>query len=256
MGTPILASADGTVTVVKDLPNGYGKYIMLQHEGGYQTIYAHLSTFAVRIGQEVSKGDIIGYSGSSGNSTGPHLHFEMRNQGVRIDPKPIMQSVVDTKPINPTPTVQNPEFEAVRPGKCIVVCDALNLDVKGTGETTVNLNVSVLGLGYLKDGEVQDGYLVDNGTVKNLKGETGFTNLSYSKKTIVAASGSFLRGDVNQDGKVSVEDATTLQRYLAEYITLSPEQMLAADANNDGKVNIRDVSAIQRAVAKYITLPA
>ena len=129
-------------------------------------------------------------------------------------------------------------------------------DVKGTGETTVNLNVSVLGLGYLKDGEVQDGYLVDNGTVKNLKGETGFTNLSYSKKTIVAASGSFLRGDVNQDGKVSVEDATTLQRYLAEYITLSPEQMLAADANNDGKVNIRDVSAIQRAVAKYITLPA
>ena len=92
--------------------------------------------------------------------------------------------------------------------------------------------------------------------VKNLKGETGFTNLSYSKKTIVAASGSFLRGDVNQDGKVSVEDATTLQRYLAEYITLSPEQMLAADANNDGKVNIRDVSAIQRAVAKYITLPA
>ena len=126
IGTPILASADGTVTVVKDLPNGYGKYIMLQHEGGYQTIYAHLSTFAVRIGQEVSKGDIIGYSGSSGNSTGPHLHFEMRNQGVRIDPKPIMQSVVDTHPINPTPTVQNPEFEPVRAGKCIVVCDALN----------------------------------------------------------------------------------------------------------------------------------
>ena len=71
MNTPILASADGTVTLVKDLPNGYGKYIMLTHEDGQQTLYAHLSSLGVRLGQEVRKGQEIGRSGSSGNSALP-----------------------------------------------------------------------------------------------------------------------------------------------------------------------------------------
>lgn len=123
MNTPILASADGTVTLVKDLPNGYGKYIMLTHEDGQQTLYAHLSSLGVRLGQDVRKGQEIGRSGSSGNSTGPHLHFEMRRQGIQIDPKPYMQSVVD----NPTPKPEVPVFEPVHAGFCKIVCDVANV---------------------------------------------------------------------------------------------------------------------------------
>lgn len=125
-GTPILASDDGTVTLVKDLPTGYGKYIMIQHDGGYQTIYAHLSSLGVRVGQDVTKGDVIAMSGNTGNSTGPHLHFEVRKQGIQIDPKGVLQSVLDADPISSTPTTEKPQFEPVQHGKCMVVCDVAN----------------------------------------------------------------------------------------------------------------------------------
>ena len=127
VGTPILASDDGYVSMVRDQPNGYGKYIMVAHKDGYQTLYAHLSVLGARIGQAVKKGDVIGYSGTSGNSTGPHLHFEMRKQGIRIDPKPLMQSVLDSGGYNSIPATEKPKFEAVRSGICVVCCDVANV---------------------------------------------------------------------------------------------------------------------------------
>ncbi|MDE2079333.1 MAG: peptidoglycan DD-metalloendopeptidase family protein [Patescibacteria group bacterium] len=79
-GTPIMASASGTVIVARNYGynGGYGEYIVINHPNGTQTVYAHLSHVMVSPGQYVEQGQIIAHSGNTGNSTGPHLHFEIR----------------------------------------------------------------------------------------------------------------------------------------------------------------------------------
>lgn len=84
-GTPIRAAASGTV-IIAAYTGGYGNYTCIDHGSGLSTCYGHQSSFAVSAGQSVSQGDIIGYSGNTGNSTGPHLHFEVRINGVAQDP--------------------------------------------------------------------------------------------------------------------------------------------------------------------------
>ena len=86
-GTPVRATANGTVAV-STRNRGYGKYIILKHRGRYSTVYAHLSRFAkgLRKGKRVSQGDIIGYVGSTGLATGPHLHYELRVNGIQRNP--------------------------------------------------------------------------------------------------------------------------------------------------------------------------
>ena len=84
-GGAIVAAASGTV-VTSSYDAGYGNYVIVDH-GGMQTLYAHMSSRAVSVGQSVTKGQVIGYVGSTGMSTGPHLHFEMYVNGSRIDPQ-------------------------------------------------------------------------------------------------------------------------------------------------------------------------
>lgn len=124
--TPILASADGTVTTVGNLQVGYGKYIKITHDEKYDTVYAHLSRIDVMYGAKVKRGNVIGMSGSSGNSTGPHLHFEIRKDGIQIDPMPLMQSELDAYPPVYTPHQEPPGFEHVQSGVCVVCADAVN----------------------------------------------------------------------------------------------------------------------------------
>lgn len=88
-GTPVYATADGTVSMAQWF-SSYGNYIQLEHGGSLQTRYGHLSGYAVRQGQKVRKGDLIGYIGSTGRSTGPHLHYEVRVAGVAVNPVPYM----------------------------------------------------------------------------------------------------------------------------------------------------------------------
>lgn len=88
-GTPIYATADGTVSRA-DRFSSYGLYIAIEHGGDLQTRYAHMSRLAVRAGQQVRKGDVIGYVGSTGRSTGPHLHYEVRVAGQAVNPLPYM----------------------------------------------------------------------------------------------------------------------------------------------------------------------
>jgi murein DD-endopeptidase MepM/ murein hydrolase activator NlpD len=84
-GTPVRAAADGVVRATgKYWPRG--RYVEITHKNGYTTNYYHLYKDAVRDGQKVERGDIIGYEGDTGNSTGPHLHFEIRKYGVAKDP--------------------------------------------------------------------------------------------------------------------------------------------------------------------------
>ena len=127
IGTKILASEDGTVTTVASLSVGYGNYVLIKHADGYETVYAHLSQILVRQGQAVSQGDVIGLSGNTGNSTGPHLHFEVRKNGIKIDPKTVLHSVLDSNPNTYTPNAEKPEFEAIRGGLAIVCCDLANV---------------------------------------------------------------------------------------------------------------------------------
>lgn len=86
-GATIIAADGGTVTWAGDNGNGYGNYVMIDHGNGYKTLYGHMSSIAVSSGQSVSQGDTIGYVGSTGMSTGPHLHFEIWSGGSRIDPE-------------------------------------------------------------------------------------------------------------------------------------------------------------------------
>ena len=86
-GTPIRAALGGTVTVSKYNAGGYGYYVMIDHGNGLSTLYGHCSKLLARVGQTVRAGDIIALSGSTGRSTGPHLHFEVRVNGERTNPR-------------------------------------------------------------------------------------------------------------------------------------------------------------------------
>lgn len=88
-GTPVYATADGVVSRAEPF-SSYGNYIQIEHGGELQTRFGHLSGFAVVAGQQVHKGDLIGYVGSTGRSTGPHLHYEVRVAGEAVDPRPYM----------------------------------------------------------------------------------------------------------------------------------------------------------------------
>jgi len=86
VGTPIYATADGTVKHSGRKGNGYGIFINMDHGYGYETKYAHLSKSLVTEGQKVKRGDLIAYSGNTGLSKGPHLHYEIAKDGKKIDP--------------------------------------------------------------------------------------------------------------------------------------------------------------------------
>jgi murein DD-endopeptidase MepM/ murein hydrolase activator NlpD len=90
-GEPVLAPADGTVTYA-DFYNGYGRLVQIQHGGGISTRYGHLSGFAVSDGQTVHKGQVIGYVGMSGRSTGSHLHYEVRIHDTPVNPHKFLRS--------------------------------------------------------------------------------------------------------------------------------------------------------------------
>ncbi|MGC9352035.1 MAG: peptidoglycan DD-metalloendopeptidase family protein, partial [Sulfurovum sp.] len=89
-GTPIYAPASGVVVFAKR-KGAYGKFLLLAHSFGFKTAYGHLSRFAVKSGDFVSKGDLIAYVGSTGRSTGPHLHYEIRYLDKWLNPKPFTQ---------------------------------------------------------------------------------------------------------------------------------------------------------------------
>jgi murein DD-endopeptidase MepM/ murein hydrolase activator NlpD len=86
LGTDVYATGNGTVVAILSSQRGLGKHIIIDHGFGYTSIYAHLSNFNVRAGQKVQRGDIIGFVGSTGTSVANHLHYEIKLNGVNVDP--------------------------------------------------------------------------------------------------------------------------------------------------------------------------
>jgi murein DD-endopeptidase MepM/ murein hydrolase activator NlpD len=88
-GDPVSAAMDGTVRIAR-YNKGYGNMVIISHEGGLETLYGHMSQLNVVQGQKVKSGELIGLGGSTGQSTGPHLHFEIRIFGEQIDPEMVI----------------------------------------------------------------------------------------------------------------------------------------------------------------------
>ena len=84
--TPVYAASDGKIIRADSRSSGYGKHIRIDHGFGYVTLYAHLNKYNVRRNQKVKKGDIIGFVGSTGRSQAPHLHYEVRKDGIKYNP--------------------------------------------------------------------------------------------------------------------------------------------------------------------------
>jgi murein DD-endopeptidase MepM/ murein hydrolase activator NlpD len=89
-GAPIYAADDGIVALVGSSSTGYGNYVVIAHSGGLATLYGHLSTALVKVGQSVTQGEVVGLEGATGNTTGPHLHFELRMNQRPVDPTPYL----------------------------------------------------------------------------------------------------------------------------------------------------------------------
>jgi murein DD-endopeptidase MepM/ murein hydrolase activator NlpD len=85
-GDPVVATADGQIALIAYEPNGFGNYIIMRHQHGFYTRYAHMLSFRVEAGQQVKQGEVIGYVGNTGRSTGPHLHYEVHIGSDVVDP--------------------------------------------------------------------------------------------------------------------------------------------------------------------------
>lgn len=86
IGTPIYATANGTVTQADFNEGGYGNHVVINHGYGYETLYGHMVRIKARVGQKVKRGEVIGWVGSTGKSTGPHCHYEVHKNGTPVDP--------------------------------------------------------------------------------------------------------------------------------------------------------------------------
>ncbi|RYY55683.1 MAG: M23 family metallopeptidase [Chitinophagaceae bacterium] len=85
-GTPVYATADGSIAIAGNMGNGYGNYVVIRHGYGYETLYGHMVRVKARVGAPVKRGEVIGWVGSTGKSTGPHCHYEVHKNGNKIDP--------------------------------------------------------------------------------------------------------------------------------------------------------------------------
>jgi murein DD-endopeptidase MepM/ murein hydrolase activator NlpD len=85
-GTPVYATGNGSIKLAGNTGNGYGNHVIIKHGFNYETLYGHLYRIKVRSGAKIKRGEVIGWVGNSGKSTGPHLHYEVHKNGRPLDP--------------------------------------------------------------------------------------------------------------------------------------------------------------------------
>jgi murein DD-endopeptidase MepM/ murein hydrolase activator NlpD len=173
VGTPVKAAMEGVVTQV-DINSDYGTSIMVDHPNGMQTIYAHLSSKDVKVGDRVTRGQQLGKSGKSGNASGPHLHFEVRNgKNNPVDPSELLSS---------GHSILNAEYATVIPSYSQVLGKSL---VAGSGSTSSNNNTPYVGSGkYSKSA-------LDDETLRSKLSNAGFSGqgLENAMKIVRLESG-------------------------------------------------------------------
>ena len=108
-GTPIQATGNGVVIKAEHERVGYGNHVIIDHGFGYSSLYGHMSSYSVRVGDKIQKGQTIGYVGNTGTSTAPHLHYEVRVKGNPVDP--IIYCMDDLSPKEYQSLVQRAEIE-------------------------------------------------------------------------------------------------------------------------------------------------
>lgn len=101
LGTAVTSIKAGVVSIIGNEPSGYGNWVEVKHEDGTATRYGHLKSIKVTRGQKVKAGEVLGYSGSTGKSTGPHLHFEVLVNGKKVDPTPYVSGAASPPPLPP-----------------------------------------------------------------------------------------------------------------------------------------------------------
>jgi murein DD-endopeptidase MepM/ murein hydrolase activator NlpD len=124
--SPVVATKSGTISKVDFEANGYGKYIDIEHSDGYKTRYAHLNNILVSVGDQVNQGQTIGAVGSTGRSTGPHLHYEVHKDGVIVNPK--TASLQQISPVTNGPAISIASADVIRSenkkgGSSVVIVD-------------------------------------------------------------------------------------------------------------------------------------
>lgn len=136
-GTPVLAAAAGTVLQSGFQAGGYGWHVILIHADGSGTVYAHLCRQGLTVGTSVVAGAIVGYSGNTGNSSGPHLHFEYRRTASYIssvvDPQAYFNRTMSYSPISPSQSTAVPAValrDDLHVGAAEIVCDVANVRSK------------------------------------------------------------------------------------------------------------------------------
>ena len=140
-GTPVKAAQDGQVTVARSDSSGYGTHVRIRHAEGYLTVYGHLSQLRCNVNDQVKAGEVIGLSGSTGNSTGQHLHFEARKDNVPFDPAPFLCDSLHGKQPEPQP-------------EQATVTTAFNLNVRlGPGTSNKSVGIATKGTALEKIGE-------------------------------------------------------------------------------------------------------
>ena len=131
----------------------------------------------------------------------------------------------------------------------------VTFDIIGTGETTVDLDVEILGVAYIDaNDEVITAYPVDYSKFFDVTSTPGFENMKLSGRiTLNEPTETILYGDVNNDGVINVTDATLVQKYAADLIKLSDDELKRADVNFDGVVNVHDSTLIRKFAANIIS---
>lgn len=149
IGSPVVAAQSGKVTQVRNDATGYGHHVRIQHEGGYLTIYAHLMDAAVRVGDKVHAGEVIGRSDNTGNSTGPHLHFELRKNNIAVDPAPLLVNSLNYEQpeTEPQPGEEPGKFPKLPKAR---VTSSIGLNIRQAAGTIYPI------VGYLPKGTVVD----------------------------------------------------------------------------------------------------
>lgn len=158
-GTPVYATMDGTVAVASIGTTGYGTYIKLSHDNNLLSVYGHLSKLLVSANNNVSCGQIIGLSGNTGFSSGPHLHFELRENNIPFDPQPYIVTECED-----TPPIEIPVLPELVQGK-VIAYPSLNVrntpSIAGRRVGSLKPNTIIDLLRYYDDGNywwVQIGY--------------------------------------------------------------------------------------------------